>query len=130
LLIFYRIIVLSDIKEIEKKVQLYFDSMYESNPDKVREVFHENARVTGYLENNLHQMTVEEFANFVSSQQPSPKEKKDEVVLEIISCDVAGLTASVRVRDLYLGMMFLDTLSFLKTNNEWKIYNKLFHVED
>jgi len=129
-LIFYRIIVLSDIKEIEKKVQLYFDSMYESNPDKVREVFHENARVTGYLENNLHQMTVEEFANFVSSQQPSPKEKKDEVVLEIISCDVAGLTASVRVRDLYLGMMFLDTLSFLKTNNEWKIYNKLFHVED
>ncbi|MEC7381368.1 MAG: nuclear transport factor 2 family protein [Pseudomonadota bacterium] len=125
---------MSDIKEIEKKVQLYFDSMYESNPDKVREVFHENARVTGYLpgklENNLHQMTVEEFANFVSSQQPSPKEKKDEVVLEIISCDVAGLTASVRVRDLYLGMMFLDTLSFLKTNNEWKIYNKLFHVED
>ena len=121
---------MSDIKEIEKKVQLYFDSMYESNPDKVREVFHENARVTGYLENNLHQMTVEEFAKFVSSQQPSPKEKKDEVVLEIISCDVAGLTASVRVRDLYLGMMFLDTLSFLKTNNEWKIYNKLFHVED
>jgi len=34
-----------------------------------------------------------------------------------------------RVRDGYLGMVFLDTLSLLKVDDEWKIYNKLFHVE-
>ncbi|MBT4995768.1 MAG: hypothetical protein HOM88_04790 [Hellea sp.] len=26
-------------------------------------------------------------------------------------------------------MVFLDTLSLLKVDDEWKIYNKLFHVE-
>ncbi len=31
--------------------------------------------------------------------------------------------------EAYLRMMFLDTLSFLKTNGEWKIYNKLFTEE-
>jgi hypothetical protein len=33
------------------------------------------------------------------------------------------------VRDKYLGITFLDTLSFLKVDGEWKIYNKLFNVE-
>jgi hypothetical protein len=74
-------------------------------------------------------MNLSEFAEFVSSQQPSPKENNDEVLLEIISCEINGSTASAKVRDGYLGMIFLDTLSFLKVNDEWKIYNKLFHVE-
>ena len=58
-----------------------------------------------------------------------PKDKKEEILLEIISCEIAGSTASVRVRDAYIGNIFLDTLSFLKQDGEWKIYNKLFHVE-
>ncbi|MAS02744.1 MAG: hypothetical protein CMD48_05225 [Gammaproteobacteria bacterium] len=35
----------------------------------------------------------------------------------------------MRVRDGYIGHVFLDTLSFLEKDGEWKIYNKLFHVE-
>ena len=35
----------------------------------------------------------------------------------------------VSVRDGYIGHVFLDTLSFLEKDGEWKIYNKLFHVE-
>ena len=42
---------------------------------------------------------------------------------------VRGSTASVSVRDGYIGHVFLDTLSFLEKDGEWKIYNKLFHVE-
>jgi hypothetical protein len=26
-------------------------------------------------------------------------------------------------------MVFIDTLSLLKVNDDWKIYTKLFHVE-
>ena len=53
----------------------------------------------------------------------------EEVLLEIVSCEIAGQTACVMVRDGYLGMTFLDTLSFLKVDGQWKIYNKLYHVE-
>ncbi len=118
-----------DKAEIEKGVQLYFDSMYESDSEKVRKAFYPNAMITGYLENGLAEMTVDQFAKFVESQKPSPKDKKEEILLEIISCEIAGSTASVRVRDAYIGNIFLDTLSFLKQDGEWKIYNKLFHVE-
>ena len=89
-----------DAKEkIKEGVQLYFDSMYESDPEKVRQAFHSNAMITGYLETGLAEMTVDEFAEFVENQNPSPKEKGDEILLEIVSCDIAGSTASVSVRD-------------------------------
>ena len=120
---------MTDQAEIETIVRLYFDSMHESSAEKVREAFHKNAWITGYMEQGLVEMTVDNFAEFVASQQPSPKEKGDDIILEIKSCEVVGATASVKVRDGYLGMIFLDTLSFLKVNGRWKIYNKLFHVE-
>jgi|TARA_B100001175_G_scaffold141697_1_gene120266 hypothetical protein len=118
-----------DKQKIEEGVQLYFDSMYESSAEKVRQAFHENAMITGYMETGLAEMTVDQFAKFVEGQQPSPKEKGEDVLLEILSCEIAGETAYVRVRDGYIGHVFVDTLSFLKKDDEWRIYNKLFHVE-
>ena len=73
---------------------------------------------------------LEEFAGFVASQQPSPQESGAKQHLEIESCEYAGETACVLLSEDYLGMSFFDTLSLLKVDGEWKIYNKLFHVED
>jgi hypothetical protein len=41
-----------------------------------------------------------------------------------------GTTAAVKVRDKYLGITFLDTLSLIKIDDQWSIYNKLFNVEE
>ena len=71
----------------------------------------------------------DDFAGFVVSQQPSPKEKGENVVFEILTCEIEGTTALVKIRDKYLGITFLDTLSFIKVEDEWKIYNKLFNAE-
>jgi len=74
-------------------------------------------------------MSVSDFAGFVANQQPSPKDQGEAARLDIVSLEIAGDTAVARVRDDYLGMTFLDTLSFLKTEDRWQIYNKLFFVE-
>ena len=118
-----------DKDKISEAVQLYFDSMYESSEEKVRQVFHKDAKITGYLQGNLSEQSVDGFANFVASQTPSPAEKKEEKLLEILSIDIAGSTAVAIVRDGYIGMVFKDTLSFLKIDDDWVIYNKLYHVE-
>ena len=75
------------------------------------------------------EMSVDDFAGFVASQQPSPKEKGENVIFEIITCEIEGTTAVVKLRDKYLGITFMDILSFIKIEGEWKIYNKLFNVE-
>ena len=120
---------MGDEHAITTTIQTYFDCMFESDGGKARAAFHPNAKITGEIDGELHEMSVSDFAGFVESQQPSPKAKGDKPRLEIVSLDVAGKTAVARVRDDYLGMTFLDILSLLKTDDQWRIYNKLFHVE-
>ena len=119
---------MSDKDQVKNIVQLYVDSMDESNPDKVKEAFHTNAKVVGYLHGDFLEMSVDDFANFVASQQPPPQEKGENVVYEILECEIEGTTGCVKVRDTYLGITFLDTLSFIKNDGEWRIYNKLFNA--
>lgn len=121
---------MNDAQQIEAVVQTYFECMYESSEAKTHLAFHPKAMITGYLPNGLQQMTVADFAGFVVSQQPSPKAQGVTARLDIVSLEIAGHTAVARVRDDYLGMTFLDTLSLLKTDGHWQIYNKLFHVEE
>ena len=115
--------------EIQDCVERYYQALRTSSPDGIRSVFHPNARITGYLPDGLHEMPVEEFAGFVEAQQPSPDDAGAERMLEILSCEVAGETAGVRLRESYLGMVFIDTFSMLRVDGQWLIYNKLFHVE-
>ena len=118
-----------DKNKISEAIQLYFDSMYESSEEKVRQVFHKDAKITGYMQGSLMQQSVDSFAKFVASQTPSAAEKNEEKLLETLSLEIIGSTAVARVRDGYIGMVFQDTLSFLKVGDDWGIYNKLFHVE-
>jgi hypothetical protein len=120
---------MSDREQIQDTIRTYFESMYESSAEKAHHAFHPSARITGYLEDGLHEMSVGDFAGFVAGQQPSPREKGESERLDILSLEIAGSTAVARVRDDYLGLTFLDTLSLLKSDGEWSIYNKLFHVE-
>ena len=120
---------MSDEQAIKDTIQTYFDCMYESSADKTHAAFHPNAKITGVLGGALQEMSVSDFAGFVANQQPSPKDQGEAARLDIVSLEIAGDTAVARVRDDYLGMTFLDTLSFLKTEDRWQIYNKLFFVE-
>lgn len=110
---------------IQSVLQTYAECMAQSDPAKARAAFHPAAHVVGYLEDGLHDMTVDEFAGFVEAQPPAEGSPR----FDILSTDIAGATASVRVRCDYLGLTLLDTLSFIDTGDRWCIYNKLFHVE-
>ena len=120
---------MTNLDQIEQCINLYYEGCCESDSKKIKEAFDENAMISGYLPDGLHEMNLNDFAGFVSAQQPSPKEKGDNEFLEIISSDVVGDTAIVKIREEYLGMIFIDSFSFLKKDDTWRIYTKLFHVE-
>ena len=120
---------MSEREAIESTIQLYFDCLHESSKDMVNLAFHPNAKITGIFGGDFHEMSRDEFGDLVASQQPSPKENGETLKVEILSIEVAGITAGARVRDDYLGFTFVDTLSLVKTDETWVIYNKLFHIE-
>ena len=45
---------------------------------KVRQVFHKDAKITGYMQGSLMEQSVDSFAKFVASQTPSAAEKNEE----------------------------------------------------
>ena len=104
--------------QIQKVIELYIDSMESSDPDKVKIAFHANAKVVGYLHGDFMELSTEEFAGFVAAQKPSPKEKSENIIFDILSCDIEGTIASVKIRDQYLGITFLDILSLIKQEGE------------
>ncbi len=110
---------------IQSVLQTYAECMSQSDPAKVHAAFHPAAHIVGYLEDGLHDMIVDEFAGFVESQAKA----KGSPRFDVLSIEIAGATASVRIRCDYLGLTFLDTLAFIETDGNWRIYNKLFHVE-
>ena len=120
---------MTNLEQIEQCINLYYEGCCESDGKKIKEAFDESAMISGYLPDGLHEMNLNDFAGFVSAQQPSPKEKGDNEFLEIISSDIVGDTAIVKIREEYLGMIFIDSFSFLKKDDTWRIYTKLFHVE-
>ena len=120
---------MSERAAIESTIQLYFDSMHESSKDMVNAAFHPNAKITGIFGGDFLEMSRDDFGDLVASQQPSPKENGETQRVEILSVEVAGITAGARVRDDYLGFTFLATLSFVKNDDRLVIYNKLFHIE-
>ena len=116
-------------EKIEQTIQTYYNSMYFSDGSLVRKIFHQDAKITGYLNKKLLRQSVEDFASFVENQKPSPKEKEDKIILQTLSLDIGKTTAVAKVRDNYIGMIFIDTLSLIKVENNWQIYNKLFEVD-
>ena len=104
--------------------------MHESSRAKGDLSFHPSAKIVGVTPDGLREMSREDFGDLVASLLPSPKEQGVPERLEILSIEIAGMTAVARVRDDYRGLTFLDSLSLIKTGDRWVIYNKLFHVEN
>lgn len=121
---------MSSINAVTAVIELYFDALFESDESKVMAAFHPSAKISGYSANgSFNERDVSTFAKFVASQQPSAKRNGEPRVLETLTIEIAGRTAIALVRDDYLGLSYLDTLSFVETDGRWRIYNKLFHIE-
>ena len=56
---------MNDKERIESVIQLYIDSMNDSDPAKVKQAFYGSAKVVGYLHDDFMEMTVNDFAGFV-----------------------------------------------------------------
>ena len=115
-------------EEVLKVVEDYISSAYESDGATMRKIFDDDAKVTGHINNKLIRQTKEDWATFVEKNIPSPKEQGKSKAYEILMVDAGEETAVVKVKSEYINIMFTDTLSFLRVDKGWKIYNKVFEA--
>lgn len=117
----------SDIDEyavIERVIQHYIDGARTGKGDDMRPAFHAEATIFGYVGEDLFSGPIENLYQWNDANGPA----KD-IVAKIVSIDIVGTAASVRVEsDNWTGHRFTDFFNILKINGQWKIMSKIFHL--
>ena len=118
----------SDQESIKETVQNYFRGMYHSDTDRLEKAFHPDAHLHGHYKGTLVDIPLQNWLGMVK-KTPAPADNGEEYDMKIVSIDITGDAAIVKVADLYTGLKFTDYLSLMKIDEQWLIVNKTFYHE-
>jgi len=116
-------------KETESaKVPLnnYLQGQITGKPEFIRQAFYKDARIMAFREGKLTNLSVEEFATRFNGNSAADESKRQR---SIESLDISGNAAVAKIVLDYPTVKFVDYLSLLKIDGEWKIVNKSFYAE-
>ncbi len=115
----------TDEAAIRETVQAYFDGMMQGEPERLQVAFHEDAYLIGITRDGLTRIPFKEW----SSRMTRPIPNADQFHNRIVSVDVSGLAALAKTDLDWPSVHYVDYLSLLKIDGEWKIVNKIWHQE-
>lgn len=104
----------------------YLQGHITGDPEFIRRAFHKDARIMAFREGKLLDWGVEEYATRFNGK-PAVDEARRKRKIE--SIDISGTAAVVKITLDYPTVRFVDYMSLLKINGEWKIVNKSFYAE-
>ena len=117
------------MQDLLDAVQTYFDSLYHCDTKLLNSVFHDSSSLFDGDEGTLFVESIESFSNDVGGRV-SPASKGQEREDEILLIDyLSPLSAIVKIRLRAHQNIFVDHLSFVKTEEGWKIVAKVWHLE-
>jgi len=117
---------MSELQAISATIQDYFEGMHFRDAGRLRRAFHPKACLFGHLQSAFVHIPLDQWLGMVESR-PVPAENGEPFDMRIVSTDVTGQVATVKVADLYRGLRFTDYLSLVKVDGQWRIVNKTFH---
>lgn len=116
----------SELQAIGATTQDYFEGMYRRDMDRLRKAFNPGALLIGHYQGALVQIPLDKWLAMVESK-PAPCDSGEAFDMRIVSVDVTGQVAVVKVVDLYFGLRYTDYLTMIKVDGQWRIVNKAFH---
>ena len=117
---------MSDFHAIEAVVNIYFKALHEGKIELLPQVFSPHAEIFGYYEGELVMLKLSEYLNILKKMSP-PNTIGEDFDMKITHIDLVADIAHVKTQYLYQALNYVDYLSLLKINDEWKVVNKTFH---
>lgn len=119
--------VSADEKEAARiPLENYLKGHATGNPEFIRQAFHKDARIMAFRDDKLLNLSVEEFAGRFNGKSADDEAKRKRT---IESLDISGNAAIAKIVLDYPTVKFVDYMSLLKIDGEWKIVNKSFYAE-
>jgi len=107
-------------------LQNYLRAHETGNPDFMRKAFTSDAKISGYMGGHLVSLSLEQYAGRFSGK-PANDESQRKRSFEIVDLTVDAAVGKV-VLD-YPTIKFVDYMTLLKIDGEWKIVNKSFNAQ-
>ena len=117
------------IEQVRQVVQQYVEGCQVGNVDLLKDVFHADAQMVGFLGGNLMYGGPDPFYDAVANN-PSPQASGADYKTEICDVTVAATVATATLKETgFLGMNFTNFFHLLLTDDGWKIISKAFAHE-
>ena len=114
----------SEYDVVAKVVQHYIDGAKSGRGDDMKPAFHEDATIFGYAGDDLFAGPIQRLFAWNDENGPATG-----LQARIASIDLIGTIATVRLElDNWTDHRYTDLFTLLKTDGEWKIMNKVFHL--
>jgi len=119
----------SDVAEVEKVLQVYFDGLYEGDTKKLGAAFHPSSHLYSVAaDGKAADFPRADWFKMVEgrkSAKASGSERRD----RIVSIDFSGPgTAFAKVECQIPPRYFTDYLTLLKVDGRWQVISKSFHT--
>jgi hypothetical protein len=116
-------------RDVVTALEIYFDGLYHSDTQRLRQIFHPQAIYACATEGKLLHMTMDQYFPVVD-KRPAPASRKEPRADRILSIEFAGpVTALARVTCAIGPKAFTDLLTFVKLDDRWQIISKVFHFD-
>lgn len=116
----------AEASAVKVPLENYLKAQATGEAEFVRKAFHPDARIMSFRGDKLNSLTVAEFAGFFKSVVAEDESKRTR---SIESIDISGNAAVAKIVLDYPTVRFVDYMSLLKIDGEWKIINKAFYAE-
>ena len=114
----------NETESIIEALGYYISGAIAGNSETMKPAFHKGATVYGYIGEELFAGPIQMLFDWNDENGPA-----SELEVDIADIDIAGTVATARVElRNWTGNRFTDLFTLLKTEGEWKIINKVFHL--
>jgi len=117
----------NDENGIREAINYYAEGMKTGNVEVLRQGFHEQAILCGYLGDEMIAAPIEGLFEWVNSN-PAPATTGEAFACEVLSVEITGRVATAKIRETHEGAV-IDYFHLLKHGDRWSIVSKLWDTE-
>ncbi|NOT47962.1 MAG: nuclear transport factor 2 family protein [Acidobacteria bacterium] len=119
----------SDKDAVRVPLENYIKAHATGDPEFARKAFYTEGNMTFIRDGKFMSETLDSFIKRAFTGKPAADEEKRKEGRRIEAIDVTGNAAVARIVLDYPNVKFVDYMTLLKIDGEWKIVNKSFYAE-
>ena len=119
----------SEKDAVRVPLENYIKAHATGDPEFARKAFHSEGNMIWIRDGKYSSETFDSFIKRAFTGKPAADEEKRKDGRKIEAIDISGNAAVARIVLDYPSVKFVDYMTLLKINGEWKIVNKSFYAE-